>query len=261
QEFRFGGPRMRSITELCDLSGQVAIVTGSGGGLGYGIADRLAEAGAAVVINDVNPTNASKAIEQLQEAGRRLAIAVGDVSQRDDVKRTLGVALKAFGRVDILINNAAIYPRHPVLEMTEEQWDQVMAINLRGVFLCSQVIAQQMIAQSQGGKIVNIASRSGLGTIQHDLVAYATSKAGVLHYTRVLARALAEHRIRVNAIAPAATDTEGAVAGSLVTAASIPLGRRGQPDDIARAALFLVSDMAEWVTGITLPIDGGALVM
>ena len=251
---------MRSIAQLCDLSGQVAIVTGAGQGIGYGIANRLAGAGPAVVINDGNPANASRAVEQLQESGRKLAIAVGDVSQRAEVKRLLGIALDTFGRVDILVNNAGVYPRHSPWEMTENEWDRIMAINLRSVFLCSQLIAQQMIAQREGGKIVNLASRSGLGTIQYELIAYGTSKAAILHYTRVLARALAQYQIRVNAIAPGATDTEGSVAGSPVTAASIPLGRRGQPDDIARAALFLVSDLAEWVTGITLPIDGGALI-
>ncbi|MDO8672533.1 MAG: SDR family NAD(P)-dependent oxidoreductase, partial [Dehalococcoidia bacterium] len=153
---------MRSISDLCDLSGQVAIVTGSGGGLGYGIADRFAEAGAAVVINDINAASVSRAVEQLDKPGRKLASVVADISQRADVNRTLGVALEAFGRVDILINNAGIFTRQPVLEMTDEAWDGVIAVNLRGAFLCSQVFGKQMVAQGQGGKIVNMSSRAGL---------------------------------------------------------------------------------------------------
>ncbi|MDO8670164.1 MAG: SDR family oxidoreductase [Dehalococcoidia bacterium] len=252
---------MRSIAQLIDLSGQVAIVTGAGQGIGFGIANRLAEAGAAMVINDIDPTNAGRAIEQLQRPGAKLASAVGDVSQRAGAQRALTVALETFGRVDILINNAAIYPRYPFLEISEDQWDRVMAINLRGPLLCSQVIARHMIDRKQGGKIVNISSRAGLGATQDDLIAYATSKAGLLHYTRVLARSLAAHQIRVNAIAPGSIQTEGSIVEKKVAVEKIPLARRGQPDDVARAALFLVSDLAEWVTGITLSVDGGTSVI
>ena len=250
---------MRSISELCDLSGKVAIVTGSGGGLGYGIADRFAEAGAAVVINDINPASVSRAVEQLAKPGRKLASVVADISQRADVNRVLGVALEAFGRVDILVNNAGIFTRQPVLEMTDEAWDGVIAVNLRGAFLCSQVMGKQMVAQGQGGKIVNMSSRAGLMAAKDDLIAYATTKAGLIHMTRVLARALAPHQIRVNALAPVSVDTGKPRITSTTTLDQIPLGRLGRVDDVALATLFLVSDMSDFVTGITIPIDGGAV--
>ncbi|MDO8673613.1 MAG: SDR family oxidoreductase, partial [Dehalococcoidia bacterium] len=190
---------------------------------------------------------------------RKLASVVADISQRAEINRMLGVALEAFGRVDILINNAGIFTRQPILEMTDEAWDGVIAVNLKGAFLCSQVIGKQMVAQRQGGKILNMSSRAGLMAANDDLIAYATTKAGLIHMTRVFARALAPHKIRVNALAPVHTDTGKQSTTSKTTVANIPLGRFGLIDDVALAALFLVSDMSDFITGITIPIDGGAV--
>ncbi len=265
-------PAFVPVNKLLDLSGKVAMVTGAAMGIGYGIALRLSEAGAAVAIADVNQAAAEAAAAKLKSLGRK-AIALGcDVSQEAEVARAVQATVAAFGRLDILVNNAGIFPFKPVLEMEESQWRRVHDINLKGLFLCSREGAKQMIAQGGGGRIINIASVDAFHPSGIGLAHYDASKGGVVMFTKSLALELGKHGITVNGIAPGSIATEGAAAatagmapGALEAMAAafaqrIPLGRTGVPDDIATVSLFLASDMARYMTGDTVVVDGGYLV-
>jgi 2-deoxy-D-gluconate 3-dehydrogenase len=248
-------PTSRSVAEMIDLTGKVAIVTGAAQGLGYEIAARLAEVGAHVVANDLDAERAEEAAKRL---GAGAIAAPGDVSDRGDVERMLAAAVDAHGRVDILVNNAAIYPQVPFLESTEEFWSATFRVNMVGTMLCSQVVARKLIDQGEGGCIVNVLSGAAVNTRPDPLAAYGASKAGMLNFTKVLARSLAPHRIRVNALLPGGMETPGvADFGGRRAGTDIPLGHRAHPDEVARGALFLASDLAEYITGVDLLVDGG----
>jgi 3-oxoacyl-[acyl-carrier protein] reductase len=242
------------------LEGKTAIVTGSSRGLGRAIALAIAREGADVLVNFASREESAKevaaAIEQL---GRRAILHRADVSDGVQARAMVQAAAAAFGRVDILVNNAGItLPKGP-LETSEAEWDRVMAVNLKSVFLCSQAVAEGMIAQG-GGRIINIASTAGqTGGLSGP--AYCASKAGVEGLTKSLARAFARHNVLVNAIAPALIDTEILYWRTpeqwKETLESIPLRRLGDPNDLAEAVVFLASNGGNFVTGATLDVNGG----
>lgn len=252
-----------NVKTLLDFSGKVAIVTGSGSGLGRGIAERFAEAGAKAMVHyRSSAVGAQAAVRHITSSGGMAVAQQGDLTQEDDVRRLIQRTVEAFGRLDVLINNAGAYPLAGVLDMTPRQWDEVIDANLRSVFLCTQAAARQMIAQGGGGAIVNIT------TIEAENPApnhshYNAAKGGVLMYTRASAYELAAHGIRVNAVAPGLIWREGleqawpdGVARWQKTA---PLGRLGRPEDVADACLFLASPAARWITGASLTVDGGVM--
>jgi 2-deoxy-D-gluconate 3-dehydrogenase len=254
-------PSERSLAELTDLSGRVAIVTGAAQGLGFEVASRLAGAGAAVVVNDLDGAAAAEAAERITAAGGRATASVGDVSRRDGAEAMLGTALDGYGRVDILVNNAGIWPLTPFLEADEGLWRRTLEVNLIGQLLCSQVVARRLVEQGDGGAIVNIASIAAAVPHPDGLVAYGASKAGVVNATRTLAKSLAPAGIRVNAVLPGGMETPGVMNTPRRSGADIPLGRRAHPGEVALAVLFLASDLACYVTGAELVVDGGATLV
>lgn len=260
----------KSIAELFDLSGQVAVVTGGAMGIGFGIVRRLAEAGASVVIADLNEAVGGKKADELQaEFSGQVMFVKTDVSQESDMKGLVDLTVKKFGRLDIFVNNAGIYPSQMVMEMPTEKWDKIQAVNLRGVFLGCKEAARVMITQG-GGCIINIASIDSLHPSMAGLAAYDASKHGVWGFTKNFALEVGTKNIRVNAIAPGGITTEGVAsmnAGGGATeevmkefAAKIPMGRFGEPDDIATVTLFLASDAAAYMTGEIVVVDGGVLL-
>jgi NAD(P)-dependent dehydrogenase (short-subunit alcohol dehydrogenase family) len=251
------------------LSGRVAIVTGSASGLGRAIALRFAEEGAAVVVSDVRaaPREGGENTERLIAAAGGLSARVdADVSRWEDVDRLVTVAVQRFGRLDVMVNNAGIAGRASkgLLETTESDWDEIMAVNLRGVFLCCKRAIGEMLGQEPigevRGRVINISSQHGMvGTPGH--VAYSTSKGGVVNLTRQLAVDYGRHGILVNAVAPGKILTgspeqldDEAIAYSH---ARTPFSRLGRPQDVAGAAVFLASDDALYVSGTNLLVDGG----
>lgn len=246
------------------LQGKVAVVTGAGSGIGRGIALRFAQEGAAVLCADLSEEGAQQTAETAQkEGGRALALCV-DVSRRDQVEAMVGRAVGELGGLDIMVANAGIFQAEPFLETRDETWDQIMAVNARGVFLCCQAAARQMVQAGRGGKIITVASVyaeiTGPGA-----AAYTASKGAARMLTHTMALELAPHKINVNAIAPGAIDTPMLRQAAPDEASQrqfvqlIPWGRLGQPLDIANAALFLASDESDYVTGETLFVDGGWL--
>jgi 2-deoxy-D-gluconate 3-dehydrogenase len=252
----------RSLAQLIDLRGKVAIVTGAAQGLGYEVASRLAEAGAALVVNDLDGARAAAAAARLVAAGRLAVAAPGDVSRRVDVESMLATALDAHGRVDILVNNAGIWPMTPFLEAGEDLWTTTLRVNLVGQLLCTQVVARRLIEQGDGGAIVNVASIAAFVPHPDSLVQYGASKAGVVNATKTLAKALAPSGIRVNVVLPGGMETPGVMdVSERRSGADIPLGHRAHPGEVALAILFLVSDLACYITGAELVVDGGAALV
>jgi 3-oxoacyl-[acyl-carrier protein] reductase len=250
------------VRDVIDLSGQTALVTGANQGIGWAIAAALAGEGARVV---VTYPDESRYPSRLPEPGPEAIAIQGDVGRLSEIESMFGQLEQQVGDLDILVNNAGIFPRASVLELDEATWDAVHGVNLKGTFFCAQQAARRM-APRGSGRIINIASVSGL---QPDVngAHYCATKAGVIALTKSLALALAPHGILVNAIAPGLTDTAqpryGMTEEEIATAVreEIPLGRIAQPEDIARAALFLVSDLSSFVTGQTLFVDGGSLMV
>jgi 2-deoxy-D-gluconate 3-dehydrogenase len=265
----------RTIAQLFDLRGQVAAVTGAGNGIGRAIALRLVEAGAAVLLADIDQEAAQVLARQIADQGGRATAFPADVSRVADARALVNQAAQTFGRLDILVNNAGIFPFAAALHVSEEHWDQVAGVNLKGTFFCAQAAAQQMIAERHGGRIVNVASVDALRP-SGNLAPYDAAKGGVLALTRALALELAQNGIAVNAILPGEIDTPGsqAAVGALsqeggvhvepmsspAFLARIPLGRLGEPDDVATVALFLVSGAADYLTGSCVVVDGGYLL-
>jgi NAD(P)-dependent dehydrogenase (short-subunit alcohol dehydrogenase family) len=253
---------------MLDLTGKAAIVTGAAMGIGRGVAVMLAHAGASIVVADINLEAARKVVGEIEAlAGKALAIEA-DVSKAVDVKRMVEVTVDKFGGVDILVNNAGIIPLTPALELEEEEWDRVQDVNVKGTFLCSQAVAREMVKQGRGGKIVNMGSIDGVYPLMVGFAHYDTSKAAVIMLTKSLSKELAPHKINVNAVAPGIVDTPAlwrladplGLDPNVIFSSRIPLGRLEQPEDVAKAVLFLVSDAAEYITGICLFVEGGFLV-
>jgi len=253
------------LTQLIDMSGRTAIVTGGAMGIGLGITRRLHEAGANVVVADLDHDAASGIAETLDatRVGSSLAVAT-DVSSVDGVEHLVEVVCERFEAIDILVNNAGIYPMVPLRELTLETFRRVLDVNLTGLFLCTKAVSEQMIAQGRGGRIINITSIDAVHPSMVGLAHYDASKHGAWGFTKNIALELAPHGISVNAIAPGgiATPGTGEITGEALQdfETMIPMGRMGDPDDIGRAALFLASDLSSYMTGSQIVVDGGRLL-
>src|SRR5918996_3074289 len=243
------------------LEGKVAFVTGAQQGIGAATALALARAGADVGVNYLdNPDGASAVAREITAMGRRATLVQGDVSVPAHVDGMTATIVRELGAIEVLVNNAGVYPRVPFLEMKEGDWDYVLDVNLKGSFLCAQAAARLMIAQRRGGAIVNVASTAVRGAVRG--VHYSASKSGVVGMTRAMALELAPYGIRVNAVAPGLTDTAQPRYGHpeeelAEMARAVPLGRMAQPEEIADVIVFLASDEARYVTGQTLFANGG----
>ena len=243
-----------------DLTGKTAIVTGSGRGIGREIALKLAEAGANVVVNDFGiPEPANETVEQIKKLQRRSMVAMGDVSQAADVNRIVDMTVAAYGKLDILVNNAGITRDQLLLRMTDDDWDKVLTVDLKSVFLCTRSALRHMIRQ-RSGRIISISSIVGIiGNAGQ--ANYASAKAGIIGFTKATAKEVASRNITVNAVAPGFIDT--AMTQQLPEerrqemANKIPAGYLGTPRDVAEAVAFLASDEARYITGQVLTVDGG----
>jgi len=257
-----------SVLSLYELSNRKAIVTGAGQGLGQAMAMALAEAGADVVIADINIDTAQQTAAEIEKLGRKSLVVKMDVSKSDEINQAIDMVIKEFGRTDILVNNAGINRRVPAEKMSETDWRKVIDVNLTGVFLCSQAVGRQMIKQ-KSGRIINIASMSGIvlnrGVTQ---IAYYAAKAGVILLTKTLAVEWAKYNIWVNSISP------GWMRTSLVESEFIadkkkyqeiiedtPMRRFGEPKELGPAVVYLASEASSFVTGENLVIDGGYVAM
>ena len=266
---------MIPVSKLLDLNGKTAIVTGGALGIGHGITYRLAEAGANVVIANRTYDEAVKVVTELCANGWHVKAVKTDVSVEGDVQNMVTETVKEFGSIDILVNNAGIYPSIPVHLMTLADFDRVLSVNLKGVFLTVKYVSEQMIKQNTGGKIINITSIDALHPSSVGLAHYDASKHGVWGFTKNIALELAPHKIWVNAIAPGGILTDGTK--KLQSTAPMPQGvdmqkmmesflgkipmhRMGEPDDIGKAVLFLASEMSSYMTGSQIVVDGGVLL-
>lgn len=253
------------LSQLISLKGKVAIVTGGAVGIGYGIAYRLAEAGASIVVADLKLDLATEAVKKLTEAGFKAVPCEADISKEEAVSKMVQTTVDAFGGVDILVNNAGIYPFKLLMDLTPADFDRIIGVNLRGAYLCTKQVAQTMIKQGRGGRIINITSIDALHPSMVGLAAYDASKHGLWGFTKNVALELAQHKIWVNAIAPGGIATPGSSGGTTADTTKafeqkIPMHRMGVPDDIGRAVLFLASDLASYMTGEQIVVDGGFLL-
>ena len=243
------------------LDGRTAIVTGAARGIGRAIAARLHADGARVAFADLDPEAAEAAVRATDPDEARASAHQVDVRDRASVQAMVDEVAARHGGVDILVSNAGVMDRMPFLEMTDEFWSRVLGINLYGVFLCGQVAARRMVEQGRGGRIVNVASNSGVFG-GRGRAAYGASKAGIVNLTQTMAIELAEHGINVNAVAPGPTRTGPHMPPEPWPSvkARMPLARFGEPHEIAAVAAFLASDDASFVTGHTYAADGGYTV-
>jgi NAD(P)-dependent dehydrogenase (short-subunit alcohol dehydrogenase family) len=254
-------------TRLLTLEGRVAVITGAGSGIGRGIALRLSEMGAAIVVLDIDSEKGQATVRTITERAGRASFETCDVRSAQDCRRAVDAAIASFGRIDILCNNAGVIVRKNVVDLAEEEWNLSLDVTLKGIFLLSREVIPHM-ARSGGGVIVN--TGSGWSMKGGPLAAsYCAAKAGVLNLTRAMAIDHGRVNIRVNCVCPGDIDTpmlrrECAQLGAdptafLKEAANRPLARIGTTDDVANAVLFLASDMSAWITGTQLVVDGGGL--
>jgi 3-oxoacyl-[acyl-carrier protein] reductase len=247
---------------MVDLTGQTAVVTGAGAGIGEVIAKRLAGQGANLVINDVVAAGAERVAAEIREIGVQAIVSVGSVTNAGDLEAMVGATMDAFGRLDILVNNAGITRDGPMIRMTEEQWDLVLDINLKGAFLCTKVAVRPMM-KAEYGRIVNIASVVGVGGNKFQ-ANYSASKGGLIALTKTTAQEFASRNVTCNAVAPGFIETQMTHAlpeevrqGWLTR---VPLARPGTAEDVANVVAFLASPEAGYVTGQCLNIDGGLIM-
>jgi len=242
-----------------NLSDKVAIVTGAGRGIGRAIALKLAEEGATVVVTDILEKEAQAVAGEIKAAGGQSLAVMADVSLAADVARLVEETIKACGRVDILVNNAGIARDQLLLRMSEEDWDKVIDVDLKSVFLCTKAVLRPMVKQRRG-RIISLSSIAGI-TGNKGQANYASAKAGIIGFTRTVAREVGSHGVTVNAIAPGFIETD--MTGQMKEdwrqeiKRNIPLGRFGTPRDVAGAVAFLASDEAGYITGQVLGVDGG----
>ncbi len=247
------------------LDNKVALVTGAARGIGKEIALTLAREGADIVANALHAPNLEILAGEIEQLGRRAKPITADISKRIDVDRMFDAAISTFGKIDILVCNAGITRFAPFLEMTDEDWDAVLDVDLKGTFLCGQAVAKHMVPRKYG-KIINVSSLSGMGARNQTMANYAASKAGVNNLSRVMALALGEHGINVNVVAPGVINTEMGL--SRRTPAELAayhklykqqtaLRRVGEAKDIANVVLFLASDDSSFITGQVIVSDGG----
>lgn len=259
-----------SALSIYSLAGKTAVVTGAGSGIGRAIAELFAKVGANIIVADVNDSGAAETVANIQSHGGQAHAVHADVSQDTDVSALMDSAIAQFGALDILVNNAAIFPKKPFLEVDTAFWDKIHAVNLRGTFLCLREGIKRMKAQGHGGSIVNISSVSSLQAVVYHNGTYNASKAGVNSLTKTTALEFAEDGIRVNAVLPGGVVTPGArdassaaaqagfaLKGPIMGAGRIPLGKMGDGEDIAMAALFFASPASRLITGQLLAVDGG----
>ena len=247
------------------MSDRVAIVTGAGQGMGRAVAMRLSAEGARVVANDVNEEAAARTAKGVQEAGGEAIAVAGDVTSSGDVANIVDAALNRYGRIDILVNNAGVLRPTKVIDIEEDEWDWVIAVNLKGTYLCSRAVLPAM-RKGGWGRIVNFSSTAGKSTSTVGGAHYTAAKAGVLGFTRHLAREAAAYGVTVNAVCPGLIDTE-MVRGTIpdekarAYADSFPIQRMGEPSEVAELVAFLASDRAAYITGASLDINGGDLTI
>jgi 2-deoxy-D-gluconate 3-dehydrogenase len=263
-----------SIEQLLDLSGKGAIVTGGGRGIGRAIALRLAEAGALVMIADIDLDGANETADAIRSKGGTAEAISADASSAWDAHKVVQATVDRLGGLDVLVNNAGIFPLVPVLDVSEDLWDSVIDINLKGAFLYAKAAGAVMAGSGKGGRIINLASIDGIrpnGMASH----YNASKGGVLMLTRAMALELAPHGILVNSVSPGGittpgTDTARENVGKTMGIPEedilhgwiqrVPLKRMGEPDEVARVVLFLAASAADFITGANIVVDGGYLL-
>jgi len=251
------------VNRLGKLEGKTAVVTGASRGIGRAIALQLAEEGANVVVNySGSEDKALQVVEEIKNIGRNAIAVKANVSDNESVQNLMSQALEAFGSIDVLINNAGITRDNLIMRMKEDEWDDVISTNLKGVFLCTKAVTRQMMKQ-RAGRIINISSIVGvMGNAGQ--ANYVAAKAGVIGLTKTTARELASRNILVNAIAPGFIETEmtDALPEDIKAAmlAQIPLAQLGQPEHIAKAVVFLASEDSSYMTGQVLHIDGGMVM-
>lgn len=266
---------MKSLQECIDLDNQIAIVTGGAKGIGFGISYRLAEAGAQVLIADTDLATATQAAKELQGKGWRVEAIKTDVSDEQAVVKMIEECNTLFGPVSILVNNAGIYPNMPIATMSAEDFEKVIHINLKSVFLTTKYASSSMKKSGKGGKIINITSIDALHPSMVGLAHYDASKHGVWGFTKNSALELANDNIWVNAVAPGGIATPGVAALQNskdeidndeqkkrldAFLDNIPMHRMGEADEIGKVVLFLASDLASYITGSQIVVDGGALL-
>ena len=244
------------IIKNMSLKNKTAIVTGARQGIGKGIVLALVKEGCNIVVSDIVEDDCKKVVEEIEKLEVRGLAVKCDVSKKDEVDNLIKKTIEKFGKLDILVNNAGIYPFKSFMEMTESDWDKVMNVNLKSIFLCSQTAAKEM---NSGSKIINISSIAAFVGFE-GLVHYCASKGGVNAMVRALALELAQKKIIVNVIAPGAIDTPGATSSEeqkKQTISAIPWARMGTSEDIANAVVFLASEKSNYITGQVIVVDGG----
>lgn len=251
--------------EADEFRGRVAVVTGAGRGMGRAVALRLARGGAAVAVNDVDETGAECVAAELAGQGLSAISVPGDVTNASDVHEMVVNTLAAYGRIDILVNNAGVLRPTPVFDIEEDEWDFVVEVNLKGTFLCSQAVLSTMRLQAWG-RIVNFSSTAGKNVSTVGGAHYTAAKAGILGFTRHLAKEEAGYGITVNSVCPGLIDTEmirGTISQERISAYEqiFPIQRMGQPEEVAELVAFLASDRAAYITGASLDINGGDLMV
>ena len=260
-------------SNLLSLQGTVSVITGAGRGIGRATAELFARAGASVVVADIDAATAGQVADAINAAGGKALAVATDVSSEASIKALYTATIERFGNLDSVVHAAAIFPKYSLLDITVEQWDAIHAVNLRGTMLVMREAIRHMKAAGRGGSIVNISSVSGEREVVFHNAAYGASKAGMTNLTRVAALEFGTDKIRVNAVLPGGTATEGAASasrdmvarglelkGPMTQPGRIPLGSMGSPEDIAAACLFFASNASRQITGQSLAVDGGFMV-